>query len=78
MVNFSSVKKLMQIKKVSYTTLPQPTTVVPLFQDFLDYHRRPTTFFFTIAQTAKVRVNLRKRVALDYTAACVIARALKV
>ena len=36
-VNFSSVKKLMQmvkINKVRYTTQPQPTTVVPPFQDF--------------------------------------------
>ena len=34
-VNFSSVKKLMQvvkINKVSYTTQPQPTAIVPLFR----------------------------------------------
>ena len=33
------------INEESYTTQPQPTAAVPPFNLFLDFHRRPTTFF---------------------------------
>ena len=66
LINFSSVKKLMQtvkINKVSYTTQPQPTLCFKVSLTFME--GLCTTFLemATIAQTTKLRV-IRKRVAL--------------
>ena len=36
---------MVKINNISYTTQPQPTTVVTPSQDLLDFHRRTMTFF---------------------------------